>query len=248
MLLPYSRHAVAILSVRLKLLCFTMFSCSGHALTVLGPGCPADAMEQKYYCRVIAKPSWCRPHVIIALLGPGCGHIMAMWSGQGICHVICSICVLVPHALPLRRGVFVLHVFYIGWLHDSTLPHRRGDVVRGGQCCGRPSDVVESTHMHGTNNVCTRSYNCVYIAWHVCSVLLCCHNGKWSKCLYMYVCTWDHRHTYHVNAFTVVCISRRWRMVTCTLWISTSYTHTLCGMEGFGEQCISSSLFNFDMG
>ena len=75
-----------------------------------------------------------------------------------------SIGLLVSHALPLRRGVFVLHVFYIGWLHDSTLPHRRGDVVTGGQCCGRPSDVAESTHMHCVSNACTRSYKCAYIA------------------------------------------------------------------------------------
>ena len=47
-----------------------------------------------------------------------------------------SIGVLVSQSLPLYVKVFALYVFIISWLSDSTLPHRRGDVVTGGPCHG----------------------------------------------------------------------------------------------------------------
>ena len=47
-----------------------------------------------------------------------------------------SIGVLVSQALPLYVEVFALCAFNMSWLSDSTLPHRRGDVVTGGPCHG----------------------------------------------------------------------------------------------------------------
>ena len=178
------------------------------------------------------------------LLSPCWGQVVAiLWQCDldKVYVMLSAVSVFLFHMPCLFAGEFLYCMsFTSDGFMTATCHIAGGDVVRGGQCCGRPSDVVESTHMHGMNNVCTRSYKCVYITWHVCSVL-CRHNGKWSKCLYMYVCTWDHRHTYHVNAFTVVCTSRRWRMVTCTLWISTSYTHFL----GWRDSESSASALHF---